>query len=184
MLDYGGGAASSFLDEFTNDVNGSSSTELLAGALSNFSGLTTTSSLFATTGSGNYSTEFSINSTVDGGSSFGDPSGMAANSRLSFAHVPDLLQEDELIALWNCTNCFLLNYSGSSSGGLGLINGTFSTGRFGNGTDRDLLLLRPDDGSGFGLGGLDDPESTIFLIRMIVTAVVLGIVILATVIGK
>lgn len=189
VLEYGGfgGGGGSFLDEFANDLNGSlsssnsgnSSSDLLAGALSNFSGspLGSTARGLFTSGSGsNYSTEFSINFNVSDGES-------GTSSRLSFAHLPpDLLEEHELMALWNCTNCFLLNYSGSSSSSssVGLINGTVST-RFGNGTDRDQLL---DGDSGFGLGGLDDPESTIFLIRMIATAVVLGIVILATVIGE
>ncbi|XP_062698802.1 5-hydroxytryptamine receptor-like isoform X2 [Aedes albopictus] len=190
VLEYGGfgGGGGSFLDEFVNDLNGSlsssnssnsSSGDLLAGALSNFSGspLGSTARGLFTSGGGNYSTEFSINFNVSDGES-------GTSSRLSFAHLPpDLLEEHELMALWNCTNCFLLNYSGSSSSSsssVGLINGTVST-RFGNGTDRDQLL---DGDSGFGLGGLDDPESTIFLIRMIATAVVLGIVILATVIGN
>lgn len=185
MLEYGGIGGGSFLDEFANDLNGSlhsslnssNSSDLLAGALSNFSsgsplGSTARAALF--TSSGNYSTEFSINFNVS------DAGESGTNSRLSFGHLPDLLEERELMALWNCTNCFLLNYSGSSSSTGGLINGTVST-RFGNGTDRDQLL---DGSGGYGLGGLDDPESTIFLIRMVATAVVLGIVILATVIGN
>ncbi|XP_035791641.1 5-hydroxytryptamine receptor-like isoform X2 [Anopheles albimanus] len=90
--------------------------------------------------------------------------------------LPDLLEEDELMALWNCTNCFLLNY-GASGGG----NNTTSRYYFpnGTGTGRDLLLPG---------GDLDEDaiasETTIYLIRVIATAIVLGIVILATVIGN
>ncbi|XP_049540375.1 5-hydroxytryptamine receptor-like [Anopheles darlingi] len=89
--------------------------------------------------------------------------------------LPDLLEEDELMALWNCTNCFLLNYG--ASGGAG--NNTTSRYYFPNGTGRDLLLPG---------GDLDEDaiasETTIYLIRVIATAIVLGIVILATVIGN
>ncbi|XP_053660561.1 5-hydroxytryptamine receptor-like [Anopheles marshallii] len=87
--------------------------------------------------------------------------------------LPDLLEEDELMALWNCTNCFLLNY-GAASG----VNG--SAKYYGNGTvdPRDVLLLPKDDDDTFA------SETTIYLIRVIATAIVLGIVILATVIGN
>ncbi|XP_050080301.1 5-hydroxytryptamine receptor-like isoform X2 [Anopheles maculipalpis] len=86
--------------------------------------------------------------------------------------LPDLLEEDELMALWNCTNCFLLNYG--SAGGVN------STGKYyANGTvdPRDVLLPTDDDDA---LAS----ETTIYLIRVIATAIVLGIVILATVIGN
>ncbi|XP_050090003.1 5-hydroxytryptamine receptor-like [Anopheles aquasalis] len=99
--------------------------------------------------------------------------------------LPDLLEEDELMALWNCTNCFLLNYgAGGGGGGGGGAAGNNTTSRYyfpnGTGTGRDLLLP--------GGGDLDEDaiasETTIYLIRVIATAIVLGIVILATVIGN
>ncbi|XP_058838702.1 5-hydroxytryptamine receptor-like isoform X4 [Topomyia yanbarensis] len=177
-VDYGSSiGGSSFLDNFINENNDSSSNgELFNGILSNFTGNpvgpTATGSLFT-----NITTELSFN--VNGSSS-GIGSAAVAGSRLAFSSLPDLLEENELMALWNCTNCFLLNYSGSSSSSGSsstLINATNSS-RYSNGTDQDLLLL----GSG---GGTDeDAETTIYLIRVIATAIVLGIVILATVIGN
>ncbi|XP_052873434.1 5-hydroxytryptamine receptor-like [Anopheles cruzii] len=84
--------------------------------------------------------------------------------------LPDLLEEDELMALLNCTNCFLLNYGATGSAG----NNT-TTGRY----DPNGTTLSPaDDDDAFA------SETTIYLIRVIATAVVLGIVILATVIGN
>ncbi|XP_055622220.1 5-hydroxytryptamine receptor-like isoform X2 [Toxorhynchites rutilus septentrionalis] len=186
-----GSSNGDFLEElihsgsYNGTGNGSNSSELFGGTFSNFSGASpvgpVTSSLFA-----NYTTEFSIDVNISTNS--GDAAIAAGNSRSAFSSLPDLLAEDELMALWNCTNCFLLNYSGSSSSSIsgsssGLINGTIS-GRFGNGTDRDLLLSRAG-GSGYGATGLDeDAEATIYLIRVIATAIILGIVILATVIGN
>uniref|UniRef100_A0A182LZC3 Uncharacterized protein n=1 Tax=Anopheles culicifacies TaxID=139723 RepID=A0A182LZC3_9DIPT len=117
---------------------------------------------------------------ISNGSSFSSsPSSTLAEDRgstipgLSLS-LPDLLEEDELMALWNCTNCFLLNY-GTAGGG---VNGTGKY--YGNGTvdPRDVLLLPKDDDDLFA------SETTIYLIRVIATAIVLGIVILATVIGS
>ncbi|XP_041783868.1 5-hydroxytryptamine receptor-like isoform X2 [Anopheles merus] len=87
--------------------------------------------------------------------------------------LPDLLEEDELMALWNCTNCFLLNYGAAAAAGA---NGTAKF--YGNGTvdPRDVLPTGEDD--------ILASETTIYLIRVIATAIVLGIVILATVIGN
>ncbi|XP_053679628.1 5-hydroxytryptamine receptor-like [Anopheles nili] len=82
--------------------------------------------------------------------------------------LPDLLEEDELMALWNCTNCFLLNYGGVNSTGKYYGNGTVDP--------RDVLPTDDDDTLA--------NETTIYLIRVIATAIVLGIVILATVIGN
>uniref|UniRef100_A0A182IM29 G-protein coupled receptors family 1 profile domain-containing protein n=1 Tax=Anopheles atroparvus TaxID=41427 RepID=A0A182IM29_ANOAO len=91
--------------------------------------------------------------------------------------LPDLLEEDELMALWNCTNCFLLNYG--AAGGSGAANNTTKY-YYANGTadPRDVLLLPTDDEDALA------SETTIYLIRVIATAIVLGIVILATVIGN
>ncbi|XP_035901648.1 5-hydroxytryptamine receptor-like isoform X2 [Anopheles stephensi] len=114
----------------------------------------------------------------NGSAYFASPSATAMGDRgstlpggLSLS-LPDLLEEDELMALWNCTNCFLLNY--------GAAGGVNSTGKYyGNGTvdPRDGLLPSHDDDA---LAS----ETTIYLIRVIATAIVLGIVILATVIGN
>uniref|UniRef100_A0A182QXU9 Uncharacterized protein n=1 Tax=Anopheles farauti TaxID=69004 RepID=A0A182QXU9_9DIPT len=94
----------------------------------------------------------------------------SASSGLAGLSLPDLLEEDELMALWNCTNCFLLNYGTSGA------NGTVRY--YGNGTadPRDVLVLPADGDETFA------SEATIYLIRVIATAIVLGIVILATVI--
>ncbi|XP_038107549.1 5-hydroxytryptamine receptor isoform X2 [Culex quinquefasciatus] len=182
----------SFLDDLLRNDNGSSSSsgsDLFTGLLSNFSGTTASSAA-------NYTTEFSVNVNVSS-----SVASVAAerSSRLSLGALPDLLEEDELMALWNCTNCFLLNYG--SSGGIGAGNGSnglLNVTRNGTGGwDRDdWMFLRPNgslSGSDFGSengsgGGMvfdgEDMETTIYLIRVIVTAVVLGIVILATVIGN
>lgn len=187
----------SFLDDLLRNDNSSSgssssSGDLFTGLLSNFSGTTSSSPA-------NYTTEFSVNVNV---SSSVASVAAGSSSRLSgLGALPDLLEEDELMALWNCTNCFLLNYG--SSGGIGGAgngsNGLFNVTRngTGGGLDRDdWMLLRPNgslSGSGFGSengsgAGMvfdgEDMETTIYLIRVIVTAIVLGIVILATVIGN
>uniref|UniRef100_A0A182TFR5 Uncharacterized protein n=1 Tax=Anopheles melas TaxID=34690 RepID=A0A182TFR5_9DIPT len=97
----------------------------------------------------------------------------SASAGLSLS-LPDLLEEDELMALWNCTNCFLLNYGAAAAAADA--NGTAKF--YGNGTvdPRDVLPSGEDD--------ILASETTIYLIRVIATAIVLGIVILATVIGK
>uniref|UniRef100_A0A182T9C9 Uncharacterized protein n=1 Tax=Anopheles maculatus TaxID=74869 RepID=A0A182T9C9_9DIPT len=126
----------------------------------------------------NYTTTDYGGDSSNGSSYSSSPSAMSIGDRgstipggLSLS-LPDLLEEDELMALWNCTNCFLLNY--------GAVGGVNSTGKYyGNGTvdPRDVLLPTDDDDA---LAS----ETTIYLIRVIATAIVLGIVILATVIGK
>ncbi|XP_058457551.1 5-hydroxytryptamine receptor-like isoform X2 [Malaya genurostris] len=181
-VDYGSSRSStSILDDFINENNdssiSSSSGKLFNGILSNFTSspaVPAVGSLFT-----NHTTEFSTNvnwSSGDAGSA------AVPGSRLAFSSLPDLLEEDDLMALWNCTNCLLLNCSSSISStdsSSALINATGgSISRYGNGTDQDLLLLNPD-------GGLNkDAETTIYLIRVIATSIVLGIVILATVIGN
>lgn len=178
-VDYGGSSSRSSLDELIYENNASassssSSSELFSGILSNFSSTPvgpSSQSLFA-----NYTNEFGINANVSTGSDGG--LGATGSSRLAFGSITNLLEEDELMALWNCTNCFLLNYSGSSSSSSALINATVGS-RFVNGSDRDTLL------SGIEDGGVDeDAESAVYLIRVAVTSIVLGIVILATVIGE
>ncbi|KFB47510.1 hypothetical protein ZHAS_00015466 [Anopheles sinensis] len=89
--------------------------------------------------------------------------------------LPDLLEEDELMALWNCTNCFLLNYGTAAAGNH---SARYYNTTNGTADPRDVLLLTTDDDDAFA------SETTIYLIRVIATAIVLGIVILATVIGK
>ncbi|XP_055529383.1 5-hydroxytryptamine receptor-like isoform X2 [Wyeomyia smithii] len=185
--DYGGtsSSSSSSLDDYIYENNSSasassSSSELFSEILSNFNSTPvgpSSQSVFS-----NYTNEFGINANVSSGSSSSDDGsfGATSSSRLSFGSLPNLLEEDELMALWNCTNCFLLNYSGSSSSSSSsaLINATVSS-RYVNGSERDPLLSATDD------GGVDeDAETTIYLIRVIATAIVLGIVILATVIGN
>ncbi|XP_053685636.1 5-hydroxytryptamine receptor-like [Sabethes cyaneus] len=185
-VDYGGtSSSSSSLDDFIYENNGSASSsssgELFNGIFSNFSSTPVGSSSQSLLS--NYTNEFGINSNVSsssGGSSDGG-FGATGSSRLTFGSLPNLLEEDELMALWNCTNCFLLNYSGSSSSSSSsaLINATISS-RYVNGSDRDTLLSGTEDSGGMD----DDAETTIYLIRVIATAIVLGIVILATVIGN
>uniref|UniRef100_A0A8W7Q1L6 Uncharacterized protein n=1 Tax=Anopheles coluzzii TaxID=1518534 RepID=A0A8W7Q1L6_ANOCL len=117
-------------------------------------------------------TDYSVDIT-NGSSLAPDASTLArgsASAGLSLS-LPDLLEEDELMALWNCTNCFLLNYGAAAAAGA---NGTSKF--YGNGTidPRDVLPTGEDD--------ILASETTIYLIRVIATAIVLGIVILATVI--
>ncbi|XP_058065454.1 5-hydroxytryptamine receptor-like [Anopheles bellator] len=117
---------------------------------------------------GNYSSALDEDYGEDGGSSNSTLGASSLMPRGVALSLPDLLEEDELMALLNCTNCFLLNY-----GAAGGANNT--TGRYyPNGTS----LSPSDDEDAIA------SETTIYLIRVIATAVVLGIVILATVIGN
>lgn len=78
---------------------------------------------------------------------------------------------DEFAELWNCTTCLFLNYDNSNAISSGSMTSNYTTFNI-----SDNLNLTDS--------GNIDKETTVYIIEILVTSIILGLVILATVIGE